>query len=123
MWWAGLANVPPPAPHAAERSFSLAYTAPASCPSAEALAQSIEARTPGAWQQPTREAAVQLRVQLRDDGRSTLWVELPEGVSRREFPHAECARTANTIAIISAMLLDADTLERPSKAQALLQPR
>ena len=119
-WWAGLVGVASPAPSAVERSYSLDYSAPAGCPDAAALAQAIETRTPGARQQPADHAGIQLRVELRDDGTSTLWVQLPDGASRRELPQAACADTVTTVAVIASMLLEAEASERSATALSLL---
>jgi hypothetical protein len=119
MWWVGLAGAA--APNAAERGYSLEYQAAASCPDSSALTQAIESRTPGAQQQPGHRAAVQLRVELRDDGTSTLWLQLPEGSSRREFPKAACADTVTTIAVIASMVLEADAAERSAISQSVME--
>jgi len=118
--WAGLvgAAVPPPAP--VERGYSLEYRAAAGCPEASALAQAIEARTPGALQEPRDRAGVQLRVELREDGTSTLWVDLPEGSSRREFPAVACADALASIAVIASMVLEADASERVATTQSVM---
>lgn len=120
MWWAGLAGAAGPAPNA-ERGYSLEYQAAKSCPDSSALTQAIESRTPGAQQQPVDHAAVQLRVELRDDGTSTLRLQLPEGSSRREFPKADCADTVTTIAVIASMVLEADASERSATAQSVME--
>ena len=120
MWWAGLAGAASPAPSAAERSFSLDYAAPASCPDAAALSQAIETRVPGARQQPAERAAVRLRVELRRGAASTLWLDLPEGALRREFPPAACESTLTTMGIVASMVLDAETSRRSATAQSLM---
>lgn len=120
MWWAGLAGAAGPTPNAAERGYSLEYTAPARCPDATALTQAIESRTPGAQREPLARAAVYLRVELRDDGTSTLWLQLPEGTSRREFPQADCTDTVTTIAVIASMVLEAEASERSATAQSVM---
>lgn len=119
MWWVGLAGAAH-APSAAERSYSLEYQASAGCPDASFLTQAIETRVPGAQQQPAQRAAVRLRVELRRDGTGTLWLELPEGASRREFPRAACTHTVTTIGIVASMLLDLDPSERIWRAQPLM---
>jgi hypothetical protein len=120
--WAGLASaVTAPQPEAAaERGYSLQYWAAPSCPDAAALAQAIESRTPGAVQQGPEVAAAKLRVELREDGTSTLWIDLPEGSSRREFPQAACADALASIAVIASMVLEADASERVATAQTLM---
>lgn len=119
MWWVGLAGAAH-APSAAERSYSLEYQAAAGCPDASVLTRAIDTRVPGAQQQPAERAAVRLRVELRRDGTGTLWLELPEGTSRREFPRAACTNTVTTIGIVASMLLDADASERSAMAQRLM---
>jgi hypothetical protein len=119
MWWVGLASATQ-APSAAERSYSLQYQAAAGCPDASVLTQAIETRVPGAQQQPAQRAAVRLRVELRRDGTGTLWLELPEGASRREFPSAACTNTVTTIGIVASMVLDLDPSERIIRAQPLM---
>ncbi|HEX2874347.1 MAG TPA: hypothetical protein VHP33_24000 [Polyangiaceae bacterium] len=121
MWWAGLAGAAGPAPNAAERGYSLEYQAAKGCPDSSVLAQAIETRTPSAQQAPVNRAAVQLRVELRDDGTSTLWLQLPQGSSRREFPKADCADTITTIAVIASMVLEADVSERSATAQSVME--
>jgi hypothetical protein len=119
MWWVGLGGGAH-APSAAERGYSLQYQAAEGCPDASVLSRAIETRVPGARLQPAERAAVRLRVELRRDGSSTLWLELPEGASRREFPRAACSSTVKTIGIIASMLLDADASERFATAQSLM---
>lgn len=119
MWWVGLGGAAH-APSAAERSYSLQYQADAGCPTASALSQAIETRVPGARQQPAEHAAVRLRVTLRRDGTSTLWLELPEGASRRDFPRAACQSTLTTMGIVASMVLDAEAFERSARAQYLM---
>src|SRR6185295_7702251 len=114
---AGAATVPQ---ENAERSYSLLYEAAADCPDATVLTRAIESRTPGAVQQPSDTAAVRLRVQLRADGTSTLWVDLPEGGSRREFPAAACADAVASMAVISSMVLEAGAAERAATTQSMM---
>lgn len=121
MWWAGLAGAAGPAANAAERGYSLEYRAAKGCPDSSSLTQAIESRTPSAQQQPVDRASVQLRVELRDDGTSTLWLQLPQGSSRREFPKAACADTVTTIAVIASMVLEADASVRSATAQSVME--
>ncbi len=121
MWWAGLAGAAGPTASSAERGYSLEYQAAKGCPEASVLTQAIEARTPGAQQELGNRAAVQLRVELRDDGTSTLWLQLPQSSSRREFPKADCADTVTTIAVIASMVLEADASERSATAQSVME--
>ena len=114
---AGAATVPQENP---ERSYSLLYEAAADCPDATVLTRAIESRTPGAVQQTSDTAAVRLRVQLRADGTSTLWVDLPEGGSRREFPAAACADAVASMAVISSMVLEAGAAERAATTQSMM---
>ena len=114
---AGAATVPQ---ENAERSYSLLYEAAADCPDATVLTRAIESRTPGAVQQTSDTAVVQLRVQLRADGTSTLWVDLPEGGSRREFPAAACADAVASIAVISSMVLEAGAAGRAAATQSMM---
>lgn len=122
LTWSALAGAvtAPRAETSVERGYSLQYRAPASCPDAAALAQAIESRTPGAVQQGPEVASVQLRVELRDDGTSTLWVDLPEGGSRREFPQASCTDAVASMALIAAMVLEADASERAATVQSVM---
>jgi hypothetical protein len=118
--WSGLARaLPAPEAAAVGRGYSLEYRAVEGCPDAAALVRAIESRTPGATRQ-AESAAVNLRVELRQDGTSTLWVELPEGGSRREFPRATCADAVASIAVIASMVLEADASERRSRVQAVM---
>lgn len=121
LTWAGLAGAARPPFEAAERGYSLEYRAAAACPDASALTQAIETRTPGARQEPQDRAGVRLRVELRDDGTSTLWVDLPEGSSRREFPQAACADALASIAVIASMVLEADASERVATTQSMME--
>ena len=114
---AGAATVPQ---ENAERSYSLLYEAAADCPDATVLTRAIESRTPGAVQQTSDTAAVRLRVQLRADGTSTLWVDLPEGGSRREFPAAACADAVASMAVISSMVLEAGAAGRAAATQSMM---
>ncbi|HXK19481.1 MAG TPA: hypothetical protein VNG33_16845 [Polyangiaceae bacterium] len=120
MAWAGLAGAAAPTTPAPERGYSLQYQAAAGCPDAATLTKAIESRTPGAVQAPSDLAAVRLRVELREDGTSTLWVGLPEGNSRREFPEAACADAVASIAVIASMLLEADASERAATTQSVM---
>lgn len=119
LWWVGLARAPH-SPSPAELSYSLQYQAAAGCPTASALSQAIETRVPGARQQPAERAAVRLRVELRRGAASTLWLDLPEGASRREFPPAACESTLTTMGIVASMVLDAETSRRSATAQSLM---
>lgn len=121
LTWAGLAGAATPPSEAGERGYSLEYRAAADCPDASALTQAIETRTPGARQEPQDRAGVRLRVELRDDGTSTLWVDLPEGSSRREFPQAACADALASIAVIASMVLEADASERVATTQSMME--
>jgi len=114
---AGAATVPQ---ENAERSYSLLYEAAADCPDATVLTRAIESRTPGAVQQTSDTAVVRLRVQLRADGTSTLWVDLPEGGSRREFPAAACADAVASMAVISSMVLEAGAAGRAAATQSMM---
>jgi|GEM_PF-4791353 len=117
---AGLAGAATVSQENAQRSYSLLYEAAADCPDATVLTRAIESRTPGAVQQPSDTPAVRLRVQLRADGTSTLWLDLPEGGSRREFPAAACADAVASIAVISSMVLEAGAAERAATAQSMM---
>jgi hypothetical protein len=118
--WSGFAGaVTAPAAATAERGYSLEYRAVGGCPDATALVHAIESRTPGAVSRPAS-AAVNLRVELREDGTSTLWIELPEGGSRREFPRAPCADAVASIAVIASMVLEADASPRRATVQAVM---
>ena len=117
---AGLAGAATVLQENAERSYSLLYEAAADCPDATVLTRAIESRTPGAVQQTSDSAAVRLRVQLRADGTSTLWVDLPEGGSRREFPAAACADAVASIAVISSMVLEAAAAGRAAATQSMM---
>ena len=117
---AGLAGAATVAQENAERSYSLLYEAAADCPDATVLTRAIESRTPGAVQQTSDTAAVRLRVQLRADGTSTLWVDLPEGGSRREFPAAACADAVASMAVISSMVLEAGAAGRAAATQSMM---
>jgi hypothetical protein len=120
LMWAGFAGAATPPPVDAERGYSLDYQAGAGCPDAAALTQAIETRTPGARREAPDHAGVKLRVELRDDGTSTLWVELPEGSSRREFPRAACADAVASMAVIASMVLEADASERVAATQSVM---
>ena len=117
---AGLAGAATVAQENAERSYSLLYEAAADCPDATVLTRAIESRTPGAVQQTSDTAVVRLRVQLRADGTSTLWVDLPEGGSRREFPAAACADAVASMAVISSMVLEAGAAGRAAATQSMM---
>ena len=118
--WSGLAGaVTAPAAATAERVYSLQYRAVVGCPDAAALVRAIESRAPGAMSR-SENAAVNLRVELREDGTSTLWVELPEGASRREFPRAACADAVESIAVIASMVLEADASQRRATVEAVV---
>jgi hypothetical protein len=122
LTWSGLAGAvtTPPVETSVERRYSLEYRAAPECPAAPALAQAIESRTPGAAQQSARDAMVRLRVELREDGTSTLWVDLPQGRSRRDFPPAACADTLASIAVIASMVLETDASERFSAVESVM---
>ncbi|HYJ07439.1 MAG TPA: hypothetical protein VEX18_00480 [Polyangiaceae bacterium] len=122
LTWSGLASAvtTPSAETSVERRYSLEYQAAADCPAAPALAQAIESRTPGATQQGAGDAMVRLRVELREDGTSTLWVDLPEGRSQRDFPPASCADTLASIAVIASMVLETSASERLSAVQSVM---
>jgi hypothetical protein len=117
--WTSLAGAVTAPAATAERAYSLQYHAVAGCPDAAALVHAIESRTPGAMSGP-ESAAVNLRVELREDGTSTLWVELPEGLSRREFPPATCADAVASIAVIASMVLEADISQRRATVDAVM---
>ena len=118
--WSSLAGaVTAPATVTAERGYSLEYRAVAGCPDAAALVHAIESRTPGAVARPGS-AAVNLRVELREDETSTLWIDLPEGGSRREFPRAACADAVASIAVIASMVLEADASQRRATVKAVM---
>jgi hypothetical protein len=118
--WSGLAGaVTAPAVATTERGYSLEYRAVGGCPDAATLVHAIESRTPGAVSHPAS-AAVNLRVELREDGTSTLWIELPEGGSRREFPRAPCADAVASIAVIVSMVLEADASQRRATVQSVM---
>jgi len=119
---AGLAGADTVPKENAERSYSLLYEAAADCPDATVLTRAIESRTPGAVQQSADTAAVRLRVQLRADGTSTLWVDLPERSSRREFPAASCADAVASMAVISSMVLEAAVADRAAATQSMMDP-
>lgn len=121
LTWLGAVGPDAPAQAPAERGYSLEYRAAAGCPDAAAMAQAIETRTPGALQAPSNSAAVKLRVEVRDDGTSTLWIELPEGVSRREFPQAACAEAVTSMAVIASMVLEAEVSERAATTRSMME--
>ncbi len=121
MTWWGLASVDAPGPGSASRSYSLEYRAAATCPDAAAMAEAIETRTPGAAQETVDRASVRLQVELREDGTSALWIDLPEGSSTREFPQAPCAEAMASLAVIASMVLEADASERAATTQSVME--
>ena len=112
----GETRVPP------QRGYFLAYSAPAGCPERAALEAAIASRTPGAVSEGEGFAVVKLRAELGASGLSTLWLELPEGTSRREFRDATCADVVASMAVIASMVLEADASERATAARALFEP-
>jgi hypothetical protein len=120
LTWLGAVGPDVPAQAPSERGYSLEYRAAAGCPDAAAMAQAIETRTPGALQAPTNSAAVKLRVEVRDDGTSTLWIELPDVVSRREFPQAACVEAVTSMAVIASMVLEAEVSERAATTRSMM---
>ncbi|HKY39339.1 MAG TPA: hypothetical protein VJN18_25550 [Polyangiaceae bacterium] len=114
----GLAQAP-----AADRAFSLDYSAPAECPDGLTLVTAVQARTEHAALVPADVAAVRFTARLLEDGRTKLDVDLPEGSFRREFS-APCQDALASIAIIAAMVLETEPtqrkslIERPSESPA-----
>ncbi len=94
------------------RAFALEYQAAPGCPDRDAFTAAIQDRTAGASYVASGPAALRFRVELRDDGQNTLWVDLPEGSSRRDFNDSSCADAASSMAVIAAMVLEAVPAKR-----------
>jgi len=91
----------------AERTFHVEYAAAPGCPEEARFVEALLARTSGAERAPAAEAALRFRVELGQSV-STLWVELDEGRSRREISGASCQDMMETLAVIAAMVVEAE---------------
>jgi hypothetical protein len=122
MGWAWLLATSPARAQASssdeQRRFAVEYQAPNGCPDALALIAAIASRSPGASAVAPEAAAVRFRVELSVDGHDTLWVDLPEGSSRREFEANSCAEALESMAVIASMVLEADPKARLSATEA-----
>jgi hypothetical protein len=101
----------------ADRSYSLDYRAPATCPDAGKAREAIESRTSGASQVDAQKAAVHFTLELRTGGDSALWVDLPEGSFRRAFHADSCAEAVASMAVIAAMVLETAPAQRGALAE------
>lgn len=102
---------------AADRSYSLDYRAPATCPDAAQVRQAIEARASGANVAESAHAAVRFTLQFSSAGDSALWVDLPEGSFRRAFHADSCAEAVASMAVIAAMVLETAPAQRKALAE------
>lgn len=99
------------------RNFFLEYRTPRDCPDAAAFVAAIQARAPTARSVASDSAALRFRVEVSNDGVSTLWVDLPEGSSRRQFQAASCAEAVASMAVIASMVLEAPPAARLSSTE------
>jgi hypothetical protein len=91
--------------------FSLSYQAPEGCPTAAEFQRGVESRATSAEPADEGDAAVRLQVTLaREEARTTgvLVVTLPDGTSsERRVGDASCEAAASSLAVMSALVLDA----------------
>jgi hypothetical protein len=91
----------------AERTFHVEYTAAPDCPEEARFVEALLARAKGAERVAAEEAAIRFRVEI-GPSTGTLGVELDEGRSRREISGASCQDLMETLAVIAAMVVEAE---------------
>jgi hypothetical protein len=103
----------------ADRSYSVAYEGPASCPSRQAFLDAVAARAPAATLSAS-EAALEFDVRLAEEGplaRGTLSVHFATGEHfAREIPPAACEDVTTSLAIIAGLLLSGALLPEPASS-------
>jgi len=100
----------------ASRTLQVDYSAPDVCPTRAEFVAAILTREPLASVIDSNEAAIHLRVEVVSGGRSTLWIDLENGSSRRDVDGASCQDAVASMALIAAMVLEATPEERPLAA-------
>jgi len=108
------ARAQPPAP--SPRSLSVEYSAPEGCPDRAAFVAAILARAPSAVVTTGDTAAISLRVAVGAEGRSTLWIALENGSSRRDIEGATCEDAVASMALIASMVVEAEPEQRIATA-------
>jgi hypothetical protein len=116
-WLAALVVAPQARATQPERTFHVEYAASAGCPDESRFVEAILARAAGAEHVALPAAVVRLRVELRHDS-ATLWVELAEGRLRREISAASCADVMEAMAVMSAIVIEAEPGSRLTASDA-----
>src|SRR5688500_13265582 len=115
--WLAALMAGPQARAQSERTFHVEYAASTGCPAESSIVEAILARAAGAEHVALPAAVVRLRVELRHDS-ATLWVELAEGRLRREISAASCADVMEAMAVMSAIVIEAEPGSRLAASDA-----
>jgi hypothetical protein len=94
---------------------SVEYSAPEGCPGRAEFIASILASVPQAVISASAGASIHFRVEL-SGGAGTLWIELENGSSRRDIREASCQDALASMALIAAMVIEAEPAQRLSVA-------
>jgi hypothetical protein len=116
------ASTPATSPPANDRAFHVEYDASVDCPPVARFTEALLARSKRAEQVADLEqASIRFRVEARAEA-STLWVTLDEGSSRREFSGTSCEDLVETMAVVAAMVVEAEPGSRLSGADRVARP-
>jgi hypothetical protein len=102
-----------------ERTFYVEYIAEGGCPDQARFVEALLARASGAESVDEARAAIRFRVELQE-GASALGVEVEEGRSRREFSGGSCQDRMETMALVAAMVIEAEPGSRLSASDGVV---